>query len=303
MRTVLFRTLTFASRAFSRLSRIALSLAQPWKPVDFQETDVIRSTRYDMMRAPDEPYYADQYWSLMRPYLELLPEDAKILDLGCSQGRFTIRLGKLFERGQVVACDLSASAIAEAKGYADRDATDNIEFQVLPIADCLESLDDESCDAILLIEITLFYPQWQEAVVDAIRTLKPGGVLFVSFRSQYFDALSLVRSRRWEDVQHVLQQRKGTIFGSSTVFTWQTSGEVRTLLIESVGLDLLELRGIGVCSGIANDPHDHICRPSQLTEVERQKLMKIELELGKTMPDSGRYMLAVARKPSGSNLR
>lgn len=292
----MFRILTLASRAFARLSRVTLRLARPWEPVDLHERAVIKSTSYDMVEAPDELYYADQYWSLMRPYLEVLPEDATILDLGCGQGRFTIRLGKLFERGHVVACDLSASAITQARAYASQYDTGNIEFHVLPIADCLKALDDESVDAILLIEVTFFYPRWQEAVLDAVRTLRPGGMLFVSFRSQYFDALSMVRIRRWEDMQHVLQERKGAILGS-TGLTWQTSEEVRTLLTESVGLEVLELCGIGVCSGIVDDPHHHICRPSQLTEMERERLMTIELELGKTVPDSGRYMLAVTRKP------
>jgi hypothetical protein len=69
------------------------------------------------------------------------------------------------------------------------------------------------------------------------------------------------------------------------------------LLIRDHGLDLLELCGIGVCSGIPGDPHDHIVQPSQLDSGEKDHLMRLELELGRSVPDAGRYMLTVARKP------
>lgn len=264
-----------------------------------QQRNIVRSTRYDMVAAPDESYYAEQYWHIMFPHLNKLPRDAKILDLGCSQGRLTIRLGKLFSQGHVTGCDLSAEAIAQARNYAERDSVGNIDFQVKPIADCLEGFSKQSVDAIVLTEVTFCYPHWKQELPRVIQTIKPGGILVISFRSQYFNALCVVRDRLWENVEYVLQDRQGAIFGSSTVFTWQTSAEIRELLVESHGLELLELRGIGACSGIPGDPHDHICLPSRLNDGEREQLMKLELELGKTVPDGGRYFIAVVRKPTG----
>jgi len=75
------------------------------------------------------------------------------------------------------------------------------------------------------------------------------------------------------------------------------------LFVNKYRLELLELRGLGVCSGIPGDPHDSICQPSQLTIEERDKLMELELELGKTVPDAGRYILAVLRKREDNNRR
>jgi hypothetical protein len=57
----------------------------------------------------------------------------------------------------------------------------------------------------------------------------------------------------------------------------------------------LDLRGIGVCSGISADPHDSICQPSELNDDERVKSMGLEIELGKSVLDGGRYMLAIVR--------
>jgi len=205
-------------------------------------------------------------------------------------------LSKLFSQGRVVGCDLSAEAIAQAKDYAARDSITNIDFRIQPIAECLRGFSEKSVDAVLLTEVTFFSPQWKQDLPGIIHTLKPGGIFVISFRSQYFDALCLVRGLFWEEVDTVLQDRQGAIFGSSTVFTWQTSEEINSLLVDGCGLELLELRGIGVCSGIPGDPHDYICQPGELSDDERMQLMKLELELGKNVPDSGRYILAVARK-------
>lgn len=297
MKNFLSHLLNYSARVLGKLSRLVLGLARKWESVDFQQRSVISSTHYDMVMAPDEPYYAEQYWQVLLPHLGQLPEDAQILDLGCCQGRFTIRLGKLFGHGQIVGCDLSAEAITKARDYAALNSKGNIDFRVQSIADCLGSFSAKSVDAILLTEVTFFYPKWEQDLPCIIQTLKPGGILIISFRSQYFDALCLVRGRRWEGVDPVLQDRQGAVFGSSTVFTWQTSSEIRALLVQSYGLELLDLRGIGVCSGIPGDPHDYICQPSQLGEAERMQLMKLELELGKSVPNGGRYILAVARKP------
>ena len=63
-------------------------------------------------------------------------------------------------------------------------------------------------------------------------------------------------------------------------------------------LDLLELRAIGVCSGILGDePHGHIVMSSQLDSMAQDHLMKQELGLSRSVPDAGRYILAVAQKP------
>lgn len=297
MKNFLFLLFDISARAFAKLSRLLLGLAHKWAPDDIQQRRVIGSTRYDMVAAQDEPYYAEQYWRVMLPHLDKLPCDAQALDLGCSQGRFTIRLGKLFGQGRVVGCDLSAEAIAQARSYAAHDAIGNIDFRVQPIADSISDFSEDSVDVVLLTEVTIFYPKWKQDLPRIIQILRPGGVLVISFRSQYFDALCLVRGRLWEGIDPVLKDRQGAIFGSSMIFTWQTSEEIRSFLVEVCGLELLDLCGIGVCSGIPGDPHDHICQPSQLSNSEREQLMELELELGKIVPDGGRYILAVTRKP------
>lgn len=291
----MYLLLTFIARALSKFSRLLLKFARRFEPSGIQRRNVISSTRYDMVLAEDEPYYAEQYWNIIVPHLNGFSSDANALDLGCSQGRFSIKLGQCFGQGSVVGCDLSADAISRAFGYAARHSVENVDFRVQPIADCVSGFSEKSIDVVMMTEVTFFYPNWKQDLPGIMNVIKPGGLLVISFRSQYFDALCLVRGQLWEGIDQVLQDRQGTIFGSSTVFTWQTSEEIRSLLVDDCGLELLELRGIGVCSGIPGDPHDVISRPSQLSDDEKLQLMKLELELGKTVPDAGRYILAVAR--------
>ncbi len=68
-------------------------------------------------------------------------------------------------------------------------------------------------------------------------------------------------------------------------------------MIKSKQLILESLYGIGNLSGIKGDPNNNICEPSNLTNEEQKKLMEAELYLGKDILDSGRYILAIAKKP------
>jgi len=296
MSNLLFKSLRFGSRAFGKISRTLNSLSSNFAPKDIQETLVRGSTCYDMVVAPDEPYYAEQYWHVISPFLTGIAEEAQCLDLGCSQGRFSLRLARRFPKGKVLACDISEPAIAAARRNADKAGLRNLEFRVESIGQTLQSCGTESQDMVLMTEVTFFYPDWQLQMDEIMRVLRPGALLLMSFRSQYFDALCLVRGRFWHNTGMLLEKRRGYIFDGQLEFSWNTSEEIRALLTCEYGLDILELCGIGTCSGIPGDPHEQMARPSQLDSTEQKQLLGLELELGRSVPDAGRYILAVARK-------
>jgi len=296
MNNLLFKALHFCSRVFGWLSRAINALSSKFAPKDIRETLIRGSTRYDMVTAPDEPYYAEQYWRVMAPFLKNVFEKAQCLDLGCSQGRFSLQLAKHFPQGKVLGCDISEPAITAARLNSDHAGLRNAEFRVGSIDQVLQSCDPVSQDVVLMTEVTFFYPNWREQMTQIMRVLRPKGLLAMSFRSQYFDALCLARGRSWHNLDMLLDQRQGTFFDSPVEYSWQTSTEIRSLLTRDHGLDLLDLFGIGVCSGIPADPHDYIVRPSSLDSHEQDQLMKLELELGRSIPDAGRYILAIAQK-------
>lgn len=293
---IITNVVSFLAKAFNKASRVLSEIGGRFVTENIQKRMVAGSTSYDMLRAPDEPYYADQYWSVIEPALQSLPQDLRCLDLGCSQGRFSLRLAQYFPAGKIVACDLSSPAIDSAKAEAKSRNLSNIEFHCRGIADQMLECKDSGFNIIIMTEVTFFYPDWVSHFSDIIKKLCKGGVLVVSFRSQYFDALYLVRNKSFDYIDMLLNYRRGRIFSPSLMeFSWQTSAEIINLFREN-GLDMLALQGVGVCSGLPGDPHDFIARPSLLDNTQKSELMKLELEIGKSVPDAGRYILAVGKK-------
>lgn len=293
---MLYRIIIIISKFFGKISRELSQLARDYSSRDFQIKSVINSTDYDMVSAPDEPYYLEQYWLAIAPYLINSSSEAKILDLGCGQGRLSMRMALNFPSGFVDGCDLSSRAIKDAKKYANLCGLKNIKFEVENIKNFLASKKNADYDIILLTEVTFFYPEWPNDLKNIARVLKPGGILIISNRSLYFNALCIAKNRQLFQSNLLLEMREGCLFGGGSIFTWQTSKEIEQLIAEKLDFDLLEVRGIGVCSGILGDPHD-FCSPSLLDGDEMAQLMQLELELGLAVPDAGRYIMAIAKKP------
>jgi SAM-dependent methyltransferase len=105
-----------------------------------------------------------------------LTTNARILDLGCGYGR---ALGLLFERGyhNLIGFDPAAAMIAMA-----RERFPAITFEELVSPPHLD-LPDLSLDAVLLFSVLTCVPtdDGQRAIVsEAVRVLRPGGLLYIS---------------------------------------------------------------------------------------------------------------------------
>lgn len=261
------------------------------------EASVIDSTlRYDMASEPDEAYYRDLYWGWMAPYLAGQPHDARCLDLGCGQGRFTMPLAARFPAGEVTGVDLSQPALDRAAASADHAKLTNVKWVRAPLDQVAATLEPRSYDVIVFTEVSFFWPDWAMHFPRMAAAIRPGGLVIASFRSQYFDALCVAQNRLWDKVEMVLAQRRGQVFGGATEFSWQRSNEIGALMNADASLELQLLAGVGVCSGIEGDPHATVARPSTLDEGERTRLMALERAMGPLVPDAGRYVLAIARK-------
>jgi len=267
------------------------------------EAAVIRTmTDYDMVESPDEPYYANQYLHWILPELSSRFPDrrAEILDLGCGQGRLSIPLAEWCATGggRVTGVDLTPSAVEKARGRAAARGLSNVTFHQGDARGFARGLAEASANALLLLEVTFFLPTYRDLLREMARLVRPGGVLFVSFRSQYYNLLQTVWSWRLDGAEMALREREGYLWGEPVWYTWQTPEDIRGLF-QDLGLRLLGLRGIGVCSGLEEDPHGAIIRPSQLPPEDQDRLMAIECAAAEPYAACGRYILAVAEKPAG----
>jgi 2-polyprenyl-3-methyl-5-hydroxy-6-metoxy-1,4-benzoquinol methylase len=264
-----------------------------------QSQTVVRSTvAHDMARHPDEDYYRRQYRHWITRTLDMaeIPADAKALDLGCGQGRLTLDLARRLTAGSAYGVDLSAPAIEQARRYAREENVGNVVYQCAAIADVVRESATATYDVIIMTEVSFYYPAWRSDLEFIVRALRPGGVLVAAFRPLYYDALMLVKAGLFENIEMLLEKREGPLFGGNLVHTWQTAMEIRQLFTDEIKMELLELAAIGCCSGLADDPHASFARPSELDEYAQGQLMRLETTLGPLVPDSGRYLLAAARK-------
>lgn len=266
------------------------------RPPDHANAVISAMSRYDMVRHPDESYFARQYLHWIMPELaDRFPSrQADILDIGCGQGRFTIPLAQ-WTTGRVLGVDLTPAAVAAAQKYAQDQGLTNIRVHHADLLPFVRSLPDSSIDVVLFIEVSFFLPSLSEALEEIARVLKPASLLCASFRSQFFNLLQTVRARLWDAADDVAMERQGRIFGGQTLFTWQTPQDA-TRMLSAVGLRVRSLRGVGVCSGVKGDPLASIAQPSRLSSKDQERLMKLECALADQYVQLGRYMLAIAEK-------
>lgn len=296
MRYLLFSLFALTAKIFRKLANYFNILSEFFYSKNFQNRNVLSSTRYDMNVELNEIFYANQYWKLITPHLIKYKDNPKFLDLGCGQGRFSLKMAKKYPQGQITGIDLSAQAISQAKSYAKLKSLTNVEFINQSIEMALKSFNKNEFDVIFLTEVVFFWPEWKKYLPKIRSLLKPGGLFILSSRSQYFNALCLVKIKNWFFVNELINKSQGRIFNSPITFAWQTGNQIKSLLESTFKFKILDQRGIGVCSGILGDPHGILCEPSTLDDEAKKSLMKLELYFGRQIPDAGRYILTIAKK-------
>lgn len=266
-----------------------------------QDEPVVRlMNQYNMVTHPDESYYADQYLRFILPELERRFPDRRtsILDLGCGQGRLSLPLARWCADagGTVSGLDLTPAAVTLAQQYAAEQNVRNVTFVQGDAARFAREAPDGFADAVLFTEVTFFMPTYREVLEELSRLLKPGGVAFIGFRSQYYYLLQLTWLRNWANASRCLVERGGNIFGDNMWCGWHTVEDIQLLLPE-VGLRVSRLYGVGVLSGTRGDARGAIVRPAVLSPEDQKGMMELECAAAEQYAACGRYILAVAGRP------
>lgn len=114
----------------------------------------------------------------LRSELKLPTEHLDVVDVGCGAGAQAIMWAQAGHRAQGI--DISAPLIELARQRAG-EAGLEARFAV-GSADRLP-LPDASVDIVLVSELLEHLPQWQPCVDEALRILRPGGVIYLSTTS------------------------------------------------------------------------------------------------------------------------
>jgi SAM-dependent methyltransferase len=256
-------------------------------------------TEYNMVTHPDESYYADQYLRFILPELQRRFPDrrAAILDLGCGQGRLSLPLARWCADGggKVSGVDLTPAAVTLASQYAREQNLGNVTFVQGDAAEFVRDALDSSADAVLFTEVSFFMPSYREVLQELNRLLKPGGVAFIGFRSQYYYLLQLAWLRNWTNASRCLVERGGNIFDDKIWCSWHTVEDIRSVLAE-LGLRVDRLYGVGVLSGTKGDARGAIVHPALLSPEDLKGMMEVECAAAEQYAACGRYILAVAER-------
>jgi ubiquinone/menaquinone biosynthesis C-methylase UbiE len=135
------------------------------------------------------PYATARFRLVLECLLEASRASGRLLDLGCASGYYSVEFAKA--GGCVAGLDISDASVALARRRAERDGVaDRCEFTTgdvrrLPFGDC-------EFDAVLMVEVLEHVREQRQAVSEAVRVLRPGGVLVLA-TPHAFETLS-----RWQ---------------------------------------------------------------------------------------------------------
>ena len=273
----MYSFLYFISKIFLKLSKIFYFFSSKFKKSNHHINAVIKSTKnYNMHSSSNEEYYIEQYWNLISPNFNDLEKKIQIYDLGCGQGRFSFKFAEYFKLANIIGCDFSKYAIDYANNYSlNNKLSSRVTFVNESIVDFSKKKNKNSADIIILTEVVFYYPNWQHDLDLILSLLKPNGKIILSIRSQYFNALNIVKNKIFDKFDLILNERQGQLYDSPGIYTWQTSEEIKNLLIKK-NLLLDTIFAIGSLSGIEGDPYNYMCEPSKLSKYEQKNLWKLK---------------------------
>ena len=119
------------------------------------------------------------------------------LDIGCGGGMALSRIAALYPRAQLHGVDLSEEAIrCSAETNAEAMAEGRLYLQVASVAEL--PFPDERFDLVSAFETYFFWPNLEDSVAEACRTVAPGGTILIvseSYPNLFFRRIN-ERNRR-----------------------------------------------------------------------------------------------------------
>jgi len=118
---------------------------------------------------------AERDAAFLLPHLEA---GQALLDCGCGPGQITVGLARAADPGRVTGIDLDAAVLEQARRSAADAGVTNVEYRQASVAAL--PFPDESFDVVYFHALLCHLPAPLEALAEAQRVLKPGGLVAVS---------------------------------------------------------------------------------------------------------------------------
>ena len=262
------------------------------KEGDNRYLKVVKKTmdKYDMVTAPSEDYFKLRYMTIIDTVLKDNfdgKEKLKVLDAGCGQGRLTIELAK--KGHKIDAIDCTESALQKARNYAaEAGIKDCVNWIKGDLSNILSDFKESSYDIVLCMEVLYMMPRSEECFRALSKMVKPEGILLISVRLRLFYLIYYLMHNDFLRLDWCAKNNNMTGLGGS--LSWFDPEEVTQLFLKN-GFENIEKWGIGILSGIKDDPTSGFSIPCFLSEKERILLGRIEDQYSQIYVNSGRYMV------------
>jgi SAM-dependent methyltransferase len=199
---------------------------------------------YDFVDADTElgllkRFERDLYLRHLAPYLDSLPEGARLLDAGCGPGRF---VAPMLQRGlRVHLVDAAQDALHRAlsHGLSSGGNAETLDGHVADV-DRLDAFEDGTFDAVLSIEVICYRGDPLAALRELTRVTKPGGLVMVSVEGLY-GALMVTEGAAPAELEAALKDEQVSIPRDVHV-AYYTADTLRALLVEA-GLEPVTVVG------------------------------------------------------------
>lgn len=104
-----------------------------------------------------------------------LPDDARVLDVGCGPGTLTVDLARLVLNGEVIGIDEAGTVLDEARCHAERTGVANAKFQVGDAHSL--AFEDATFDVVHAHQLLQHLSAPVEALREMRRVCRPGGII------------------------------------------------------------------------------------------------------------------------------
>lgn len=135
------------------------------------------------MKVEDSGMPEETYWSSLfdidgiLEWLAPYKKTAKIVEIGCGYGTFTVPLAKKLE-GTIYTFDIESSMIEVARINTQKASLSNITFGLRDVLEQGTGLESDSTDMVLLFNI-LHFNEKRVFLEEASRILKNGGIVAI----------------------------------------------------------------------------------------------------------------------------
>ena len=149
--------------------------------------------------------YMSLFLSSVEAVCRFIPKGAKIADIGCAQGNYTIHLGN--HGYYVTGVDMRRAPLAYARlklvsGQEDKVSFVQADTELLPFS-------DSTFDAALFLETLHHLMEPEKAISEVRRILKPNGILILSTHNG--ECISITRHKGMDLDTFMQEQAQGTL--------------------------------------------------------------------------------------------